>query len=146
MRALFAVLAVAVVAAACSDGPTSPTASRPNPEMSGLLYCPGPFTMISVGKDAPMDHNADGFICELIIREEEKETLIASYVDNNVPMDLGACPEGFEVILVKTGEGADRNEDGWECRATRPNGNVVLIDNRFDVGKKPGEIDPHLPK
>ncbi len=87
MRALFAVLSVAAVLAACSDTPTDPTAARTDLNVSNLLYCPGPFTMISAGKDVTMDHNADGFICELIIREEEKETLIASYVDNNVPIE-----------------------------------------------------------
>jgi hypothetical protein len=78
--------------------------------------------------------------------EEDKQTLIASYVDNNVPIDPGACPDGFEVVAVKRGLDADRNEDRWQCRATRPNGNVVLIDNRFDVGKKPGEAEPAPPK
>jgi hypothetical protein len=135
MRALFVALAVALVLAACSDVPTNPSAAPADLALANQLYCPGPFTMVGASKDPAADNNADGFICELVILAEDKETVVATYVDNNVPHDIGACPKGFTPTPVKQGEGADHNEDGWECRATRPNGNVVIIDNRFDVEK-----------
>jgi hypothetical protein len=139
MRALLAALAVALVVAACSDVPTNSTAAPTDLTLANELYCPGPFTMVGAKNDPAADNNADGFVCELVILAEDKVTLVATYVDNNVPHDIGACPKGFTPRVVKQGEGADRNADGWECIATRPNGNVVIIDNRFDV-EKGGEV------
>jgi hypothetical protein len=99
MRALFAVLATALVLAACSDTPTDPTAARTDLSLSNVtLYCPGPFTMISATKDPAVNHNGDEFICEMLILAEDNVTIVATYVDNNVPVDQGACPERFDVL------------------------------------------------
>ena len=128
--------------AACSDTPTDPSVARADLALAGQLYCPGPFTMISTGKGDPIDNNADGSICRMIILAENKETLIASFVDNNVPIDQKACPTDFDILITKIGEGDDRNGDGWYCRATKENGTVITIDNRFEVekgGKTPAE-------
>jgi hypothetical protein len=139
MRALFAVLAVALVLAACSDTPTDPTAAASGLELaSETLYCPAQFTPVA-GKGTPEDNNGDGTICELLIIHPDEQSKVLVYVDNNVPVQLGVCPEGFEVVKAvapKPGEPTvDRNGDGFACQASRPNGNVVVIDNRFDVEK-----------
>jgi hypothetical protein len=137
MRVLFAVLAAALVLAACSDTPTDPTGTRRDFGLSNVtLYCPGPFTMIPATKDPTVNHNGDEFICEMLILADDNVTVVATYVDNNVPVDQGACPEGFDVLSTKFGSvETDRNGDGWICRALRPNKNEVLIDNRFEVEK-----------
>lgn len=144
MRALLAVLAAASLVAACSEIPTDPTAASTDLTLAKQLYCPGPFTMVGAKKDTAIDNNADGSICEMILLAEDKVTLIASYVDNNVPIDQKACPTGFDILITKIGEGDDRNEDGWYCLATKQNGVVITIDNRFDVEK--GGKTPTDPK
>jgi hypothetical protein len=141
MRAIFIALAVALAIAACSDTPTAPRMAGSESGLAAQLYCPGPFTMIAATKGDPIDNNADGAICEMIILAEDKVTLIASYVDNNVPIDQKACPPGFELRTSKIGEGEDRNADGWYCLATKENGTTVTIDNRFDV-EKGGKVPP----
>ena len=141
VRTLFAVLAVALVLAACSDVPTDPASLGAGPGLADVTtYCPAPFTQVSSKASEETDHNGDFQICKLDILLDDKVTIHTSYVDNNVPVQLGACPEGFTPLLVKIGTSTDdRNEDGWVCEATRPSGTVVTIDNRFDVAKV---VDP----
>ncbi|HEY9506355.1 MAG TPA: hypothetical protein VIQ27_10310 [Gemmatimonadales bacterium] len=145
MRALFAVLAVALVLAACSDVPTNPSALPTDLTLANQLYCPGPFTLVGSKGHEEVDNNGDFQVCQLEILLDDKVTVATTFVDNNVPHDVGACPKGFTPRSVRVvGEGADHNADGWECVATRPNGNVVVIDNRFDV--EDGGIKPEEPK
>ena len=142
MRALLAALAGALVLAACSDVPTNPTAVSTDLALANQLYCPGPFTLVGSKGHEEVDNNGDFQICQLDILLDDKVTVATTFVDNNVPHDIGACPKGFAPRVVKVGEGSDNNADGWECSATRPNGNVVVIDNRFDIedgGVKPEE-------
>ena len=141
MRALFVALAVALVLAACSDVPTNPSAAPTDLNLaSDTQYCPAPFTAQVTKLDPPheADHNLDGLVCKLEILDE-KETIVLTFVDNNVPVQLGYCPNGFDLAGVKApkeGEQTvDRNGDGFACQATRPNGTVVVIDNRFEVEK-----------
>jgi hypothetical protein len=141
VRALFAMLAVAMVVAACSDVPTNPSATPTDLNLaSETQYCPPPFTALAA-KGHEADNNLDGVVCRLEIVHDDN-TIHTTYVDNNVPVQLGSCPNGFDLAAVKAtkpGEPTvDGNGDGWACQATRPNGNVVVIDNRFEVEKGTG--------
>jgi hypothetical protein len=141
MRDLFALVAAAVVLAACSETPTDPTVAPADLDLANeTLYCPVPFTAVVTKLEPPheADHNLDGTVCELLIVTEGGDAKMFSYVDNNVPVQLGYCPEGFDLIFYKQIAGEpniDRNGDIRVCTATRPNGNVVVIDNRFEVEK-----------
>lgn len=144
MRALFAMLAVVLVVAGCSDAPTDPSAVPADLSLaSDTQYCPQPFTTL-LAKGHEADNNLDGVICALEILNDDT-TIHITYVDNNVPVQLGYCPTGFDLLSYappKDGTSVDHNGDHFACQATRPNGNVVVIDNRFEVEKKPGEIEP----
>ena len=69
-------------------------------------------------------------------------TMVGAKKDTAI--DNKACPTGFDIFPTKIGEGDDRNEDGWYCLATKQNGVVITIDNRFDVEK--GGKTPTDPK
>jgi hypothetical protein len=146
MRALLGVIAVACVLVACSDPPTDPVAVGSGPSYVLEGFCPAPFTQSSIiiGSGAgAADNNGDGVACYLDVMDPQDETAVhRTWVDNNVPIQLGVCPGNFELVSAKQGEGADRNADGFACQATRPNGNVVVVDNRFDVEKGGGELPP----
>ena len=138
MRSLFAMLAVVLVVAACSDAPTNPSAAPTDLSLArDTQYCPAPFTTL-VAKNHEADNNLDGVVCSLEILFDDNTTHL-TFVDNNVPVQLGYCPNGFDLVAVKApkeGEQTvDRNGDGFACQATRPNGTVVVIDNRFEFEK-----------
>src|SRR4051812_11051448 len=103
MRVLFAILAVALVVAACSDTPTNPAV---NPTVLNLAsdtqYCPAPFTAQLTRLDPPheADNNLDGLVCKLEVLFDDG-TAHLTFVDNNVPVQLGYCPKGFDLAAVK---------------------------------------------
>jgi hypothetical protein len=136
MRALLAVVALAAVVLACSEAPTDPIAVNTDPSYAtGFLGCQNQFTMgniISV-EAAEADANQDGAVCFLDVLEPgNSEVVNRTYTDNNVPNQLGNCPDSFTMMFAIAGTFEDRNGDGRLCVATRPNGNQVVIDNNAE--------------
>jgi len=143
-RRLFAITlpaAIALpVAIACTQTPTSPSWSAgPRLAEATGLGCPGPFTATNYAfepgsEEDQADANGDGIACFLdVVDPANGSTIHRTYVDNNVPNRVATCPESFSVAAAKKGDSDDRNLDGLVCQATRPNGNVVVVDNHYDA-------------
>lgn len=142
MKPVIAFLAVALVAAACSEAalPTKVEFGvQPHFEI-GVQEgsCPIPFTLAFValpGHDpdgGAADRNGDGFACYLVTHVTES-AVFRTWTDNNVPVNqIGACPNGFDLIrkfLETTGHDSDVNGDGWICTRVNGNGGTIEIDN-----------------
>ena len=134
MRSLFALAALITIAVACSDARDALDVNTGPSLGEAAFVCPGQFNRSNLVDEeaAATDANGDGTVCYIdVVSPEDGLLLQRTYVDNNVPNTIAACPRSFE-LAKGFGSPDDQNGDGSICVAKKPNGSLVTVDNHYE--------------
>jgi hypothetical protein len=127
------VAASAGVALACSGDTFASPILEPELLTTVGYTCPDAFSLTTdfLLIDPGADKNGDGYACKIEILDQSGRERIPSYVDNRVPVQVGGCPDGFEIFQTIDVHPVDHNGDTVLCAGLRPNGEYAVVDNHY---------------